>query len=175
MCADNEWMPSRNSGGIPLASTRFSLEYGDEQADARWDRRTRLAKPNSQARTRTANNSFSLFSCWPRAGLATLPSCEGHTYKHSSTYTYRCSYTHIYIYAYYTTTVNRARMYISPNKKYTGTWYINQIKQQYCTSTYICTYHGYSWPRAGLATLRGWFILLCYNLLALYINTDRQQ
>ena len=37
---------------------RFSLEYGDEQADARWDRRTRLARPNSQARTRTANNSF---------------------------------------------------------------------------------------------------------------------
>ena len=30
--------------------------------------------------------------------------------------------THIYIYAYYTTTVNRARMYMSPNKKYTGTW-----------------------------------------------------
>ena len=52
--------------------------------------------------------------------------------------------THIYIYTYYTT-VNRARMYMSPNKKYTGTWYINQYKQQYCTSTtYICTYHGYS-------------------------------
>ena len=50
---------------------------------------------------------------------------------------------HIYIYTYYTT-VNRARMYMSPNKKYTGTWYINQYKQQYCTSTYICTYHGYS-------------------------------
>ena len=30
------------------------------------------------------------------------------------------------------------------NKKYIGTWYINQYKQQYCTSTYICTYHGYS-------------------------------
>ena len=54
--------------------------------------------------------------------------------------------THIYIYAYYTTTVNRARMYMSPPKIYTGTWYINQYKQQYCTSTYIyiCTYHGYS-------------------------------
>ena len=24
-----------------------------------------------------------------------------------------------------------------PNKKYTGTWYTNQYKQQYCTSTYI--------------------------------------
>ena len=33
---------------------------------------------------------------------------------------------------------------MSPNKKYTGTWYINQYKQQYCTSKYICSYHGYS-------------------------------
>ena len=53
--------------------------------------------------------------------------------------------THTYTkYAYYTTIGNRARMYMSPNKKYTGTWNINQYKQQYCTSTYICTYHGYS-------------------------------
>ena len=49
-----------------------------------------------------------------------------------------------HIYAYYTTTVNRARMYVSPNEKYTGTWYINQYKQQYCTSTYMCTYQGCS-------------------------------
>ena len=28
---------------------RFSLEYRDEQADARWDRRTRLARQSSQA------------------------------------------------------------------------------------------------------------------------------
>ena len=33
------------------------------------------------------------------------------------------TYTYIYIYAYYTTTVNRARTYVSPPKKYTGTWY----------------------------------------------------
>ena len=52
--------------------------------------------------------------------------------------------THTYIYSYYTTTVSRARMYMSPNKKYTGTWYTNQYKLQYCTSKYICTYHGYS-------------------------------
>ena len=58
-------------------------------------------------------------------------------------HTHTAVVTHIYIYAYYTT-VNRARMYMSPNKKYTGTWYINQYKQQYCTSTNICTYHGYS-------------------------------
>ena len=49
-----------------------------------------------------------------------------------------------HIYAYCTTPVNRARMYMFPNKKYSGTWYINQYKQQYCTSTYICTYLGYS-------------------------------
>ena len=56
--------------------------------------------------------------------------------------------THIYMHiTEYKTTVNRARMYMSPNKKhkkYTGTWYINRYKQQYCTSTYICTYHGIS-------------------------------
>ena len=33
------------------------------QADAGRDGRTRLARPNSQARTGTGNNSFDLFSC----------------------------------------------------------------------------------------------------------------
>ena len=47
-------------------------EYGDEQADAGRDCRTRLARPNSQVRTGTGKYSFSLFSC-PQAGLATLP------------------------------------------------------------------------------------------------------
>ena len=47
-------------------------EYGDEQADAGQDCRTRLARTNSQARTETGKYSFSLFS-WLRAGLATLP------------------------------------------------------------------------------------------------------
>ena len=37
-------------------------ESRDEQADAGRDCRTRLARPNSQARTRTGKNSFSLFS-----------------------------------------------------------------------------------------------------------------
>ena len=45
---------------------------GDEQADAVRDCRNRLARPDSQARRRTGEYSFSLFS-WPRAGLATLP------------------------------------------------------------------------------------------------------
>ena len=57
-------------------------------------------------------------------------------------HTHTAVVTHMCIYAYYTTTVNRTRMYMSPNKKYT--WYINQYKQQSCTSTYICTYHRYS-------------------------------
>ena len=54
-----------------------------------------------------------------------------------------------HIYAYYTTTVNRARMYMSPNKKYT--WYINQYEQQNCTSTYI---PGMYLPRIQLTTSR---------------------
>ena len=62
MRTDNKWTLPRKSGGIPQVSTRFSLEYGDEQADAGWDCRTRLARPNSQARTGTGDNSFSLFS-----------------------------------------------------------------------------------------------------------------
>ena len=68
----------------------------------------------------------------------------GHTYKHSSTYTHRCSYIYIYIYIYINSEPCTNVHVMSPNKKYTGTWYINQYKQQYCTSTYICTYHGYS-------------------------------
>ena len=59
---------------------------------------------------------------------------------HTNIVTHTAVVTHTYIYAYYTTTVNRAQMYMSPPKKYTGTCYINQYKQQYCTSTYICTY-----------------------------------
>ena len=37
-------------------------EYGDEQADAGRDCRSRLARPNSQARTGTGKYIFSLFS-----------------------------------------------------------------------------------------------------------------
>ena len=37
-------------------------EHGDEQADAGRDGWTRLARPNSQARTRTGEYTFSLFS-----------------------------------------------------------------------------------------------------------------
>ena len=49
---------------IIFLSTRFSLSmYGEEQADAGRDYcRTRLARPNSQARTRTGKFQVSLFS-----------------------------------------------------------------------------------------------------------------
>ena len=59
-------------GRNPVSKHQIHPEYRDEQADARRDCRTSLALPNSQARTRTGEYSFSLFSS-PRAGLATLP------------------------------------------------------------------------------------------------------
>ena len=37
---------------------QFQPEYGDEQADAKRDSRTRLARPNSQARTRAGEYLF---------------------------------------------------------------------------------------------------------------------
>ena len=56
-----------------VSKHQIQPEYGDEQADAGRDYcRTCLARPNSQARTRTGKYSFFLFS-WPRAGLVTLP------------------------------------------------------------------------------------------------------
>ena len=39
-------------GRDPVSKHQIQPEYGDEQADAGRDCRTRLAKPNSQARTR---------------------------------------------------------------------------------------------------------------------------
>ena len=59
-------------GKNPVSKHQIQPEYGDEQADAGRDGWTRLARPNSQARTGTGECSFSLIS-WPRAGLATLP------------------------------------------------------------------------------------------------------
>ena len=59
-------------GRNPVSNHQNQPEYGNEQADAGRDCRVRLARPNSQARTRTGKYSFFLFS-WPRAGLATLP------------------------------------------------------------------------------------------------------
>ena len=60
--AQKVWTPLRKSGGIPYVKHEIQPKYGDEQADAGRDCRTRLARPNSQARTRTGQYSFSLFS-----------------------------------------------------------------------------------------------------------------
>ena len=59
-------------GRNPVSKHQIQPEYGDEQADAGRNGWTRLARPNSQARTGTGECSFPQFS-WPRAGLATLP------------------------------------------------------------------------------------------------------
>ena len=45
----------------PVSKHQIQPEDGNEQADTGRDCRTRLARPNSQARTGTGNNSFSLF------------------------------------------------------------------------------------------------------------------
>ena len=50
-------------GRNSVCKHQIQPEYGDEQADAGRDYRTRLARPNSQARTRTEKYSFSLFRC----------------------------------------------------------------------------------------------------------------
>ena len=49
-------------GRNPVSKHQIQPEYGDEQADAGRDCRTRLARSNSQARTRTEKYSLSLFS-----------------------------------------------------------------------------------------------------------------
>ena len=49
-------------GRNPVSKHQIQPEYGDKQADAGRDCRTRLARPNSQARTRTGKYSFPLFS-----------------------------------------------------------------------------------------------------------------
>ena len=54
----DKWTPLRKSPGIPYVSTRFSLNVENEQADARRDCRTCLARSNSQARTGTGKYYF---------------------------------------------------------------------------------------------------------------------
>ena len=46
-------------GRNPVSKHQIQPEYGDEQTDAGRDCRTRLARPNSQARTGTGKYSFS--------------------------------------------------------------------------------------------------------------------
>ena len=45
-----------------VSKNQIQPEYRDEQADAGQDYRTRLARPNSQARRGTGKYQFSLFS-----------------------------------------------------------------------------------------------------------------
>ena len=49
-------------GRDPVSKHQNQPEYGDEQADVERDGSTRLARPNSQARTGTGEYKFSLFS-----------------------------------------------------------------------------------------------------------------
>ena len=49
-------------GRNPVSKHQIQPEYGDEQADAGRNCRTRIARPNSQARTGTEKYQFSLFS-----------------------------------------------------------------------------------------------------------------
>ena len=49
-------------GRNPVSKHQIEPECGEEQADAGRDCRTRLARPDSQARTRTGKYSFSLFN-----------------------------------------------------------------------------------------------------------------
>ena len=49
-------------GRNPVSKHQIQPEYGDEQADAGRDCRTRLVKPNSKAQTRTRKYSFSPYS-----------------------------------------------------------------------------------------------------------------
>ena len=49
-------------GRNPVSKHHIQPEYGDEQADAGRDCRTRLARPNSQARTGTGKYKLSLFT-----------------------------------------------------------------------------------------------------------------
>ena len=51
-----------DSGGIPLVSTRFSLSMEMSRLTRDGTAETRVARPNSQARTGTGGILFSLFS-----------------------------------------------------------------------------------------------------------------
>ena len=64
---------------------RFTVRIEDEQADAGRGGRTRLARPNSQARTRTGKYSFSCSAYheqgWQRYPIDPYsPLCDDHTY-----------------------------------------------------------------------------------------------
>ena len=59
---DKQMDAAAELGRKPVSKHQIQPEYGDEQADSGRNCRTRLARPNSQARTRTGKYLFSLFS-----------------------------------------------------------------------------------------------------------------
>ena len=62
MAVINEYMDAAAElGRNPVSKHQIQSEYGDEQADAGRDCRTRVARPNLQARTRTGK--YIHFSC----------------------------------------------------------------------------------------------------------------
>ena len=76
-------------GRNPVNKRQIQPEHGDEQADAGRDCRTRLARPNFQARTGTGKNSF--------------PSSADHEqdwqpYPVDPYSCYMCDYTYIHIF-----------------------------------------------------------------------------
>ena len=79
---NNEMDAAAELGRNPEIKHQVQPEYGDEQADAGRDCRTRLARPNSQAQTRTGNIFiFPVQLTTNRIGKATLLLCVIiHTY-----------------------------------------------------------------------------------------------
>ena len=77
-------------GRNPVSKHQIQPEYGDEQADTGRDCRTRLARPNSQARTRTGKYSFFAFQ---------LTTCRtGNLTRLIHTLAYMCDHTMYTIY-----------------------------------------------------------------------------
>ena len=76
-------------GKNAVSKHQIQPEYGDEQTDAGRDCRTRLARPNSQARTGTRKYYFSSVELTTsRIGnltrlIHTLATCDDHTYIHT--------------------------------------------------------------------------------------------
>ena len=88
-------------GRNPVSKHQIQPEYGDEQADAGRDCRTRLPNPNSQARTRTGKYHFPCsadheqdWQPYPVDPYSAI--CDDHTYIHivaaQAAYRQQCSY-----------------------------------------------------------------------------------
>ena len=76
-------------GRNPVSKHQIQPEYGDEQADAGRDGCTRLARPNSQARTGTGEYHFPCsadheqdWQPYPVDPYSAI--CDDHTYIHAT-------------------------------------------------------------------------------------------